>query len=99
MSPVQEFGSYATDMGDGRMATCAFGAAGIVATGIGASVDEVSDAACEAIRPLLHIRPGACPVCAWNSDDANLFSHVTHLNDDHRWTREQIADWLDEQGL
>jgi hypothetical protein len=19
---------------------------------------------------------------------------VTHLNDDHRWTREQIADWV-----
>lgn len=20
---------------------------------------------------------------------------IVHLNDDHRWTREQIADWLD----
>lgn len=24
---------------------------------------------------------------------------VTHLNDDHRWTPERIADWLEKRGL
>lgn len=23
-----------------------------------------------------------------------VYATITHLNDDHRWTREQIADWL-----
>lgn len=25
--------------------------------------------------------------------------NTAHLNDDHRWTREAIADWLEELGL
>lgn len=33
-----------------------------------------------------------CPVTgAWNS----VFSVVWRLNDTHRWTREQIADWIE----
>jgi hypothetical protein len=35
-----------------------------------------------------------CPVC----DEGETKDHylvATHLNDDHRWTRERIADWLD----
>ena len=31
-----------------------------------------------------------CPVCGRRGADK-----VQHLNDDHRWTRERIADWLD----
>ena len=30
---------------------------------------------------------------------SNQTSIVIHLNDEHRWTREQIADWLEMQGL
>jgi hypothetical protein len=33
---------------------------------------------------------GLCPVCA-----AGESSTITHLNDEHKWTREQIAIWLD----
>ena len=32
---------------------------------------------------------GQCPACEVEG------SVITHLNDDHRWTRERIADWLD----
>ena len=32
-----------------------------------------------------------CPVCAWNEC---LRAVVAHLNDGHRWTREDIADWV-----
>lgn len=33
-----------------------------------------------------------CPVCAksWRA----VYNMVPHLNDDHEWTREQIADWV-----
>jgi hypothetical protein len=26
-----------------------------------------------------------------------LAALIVHLNDDHRWTREHIAEWLDAQ--
>jgi hypothetical protein len=29
----------------------------------------------------------------------SVFSIIVTLNDDYRWTREQIADWLSENGL
>lgn len=32
-----------------------------------------------------------CPACG----DRNSIM-IQHLNDDHRWTRERIADWLDQ---
>lgn len=35
--------------------------------------------------------PCSCPVF-----DVNLSFAIMHINDFHNWTREQIADWLDE---
>jgi hypothetical protein len=32
-----------------------------------------------------------CPSCGRSRP---VFGVVTHLNDDHRWTREQIASWV-----
>jgi len=29
----------------------------------------------------------------------NVFRQIAHLNDDHRWTRHAIADWLESIGL
>lgn len=37
----------------------------------------------------------ACPVDDCNHKDALLKYAIIHLNDDHKWTREEIADWLD----
>lgn len=34
----------------------------------------------------------ACPVCG-DCDDAQ--ETIKHLNNDHRWTRERIADWVE----
>jgi hypothetical protein len=96
MSPEQDFGTYCERRGD-LMATCAFGAAGIARVGLAASVEEVSDAACVVAREILHIN-AACPLgCDLGGD--GIYRAVTHLNDDHKWTRERIAAWLDEQGL
>lgn len=35
-----------------------------------------------------------CPVCGC---DGAQFHLVPHLNDDHHWTRERIADWVEQQ--
>ena len=35
-----------------------------------------------------------CPSCG-GRQHSNL-AVVIHLNDDHRWTREQIADWVEQ---
>ena len=35
----------------------------------------------------------ACPVCI--THDPDRLNVVAHLNDDHRWTRERIADWVE----
>jgi hypothetical protein len=40
------------------------------------------------------LRPCVCPVKA-GPVPVKLFHVVAHLNDDHRWTRERIADWLE----
>jgi hypothetical protein len=97
MSPEQDFGTYCERRGD-LMATCAFGAAAIAQTGLTTSAEEIAEAACQLIRGLPKDHSG-CPVgCRMGEDDC-LYYVVTHLNDDHRWTREQIAAWLDEQGL
>jgi hypothetical protein len=34
-----------------------------------------------------------CPQCNFN--EASIYDMVQILNDNHKWTREQIADWLD----
>ena len=40
--------------------------------------------------------PNACPVCpkVWPA-----LSMLVHLNDEHFWTREKIADWIESSGI
>ena len=47
--------------------------------------------------PILRIKT-ACPACACSdcTGSYNVFRIVLHLNDDHQWSRNQIADWLAE---
>ena len=33
-----------------------------------------------------------CPACDWEDSAQHL---IIHLNTEHRWTREQIADWVE----
>jgi hypothetical protein len=49
-------------------------------------------------------RGQGCPACpnygSTESEDRPLYSEglslvLSHLNDEHHWTREEIADWLD----
>jgi hypothetical protein len=46
--------------------------------------------------PILGTQRG-CPLCSWGrafDDDCVTRKVIWHLNDTHRWTREQIADWV-----
>ena len=43
-------------------------------------------------------QPAACPDCAdvWWRNCAAAMHVIWHLNDHHQWTREQIADWVEQ---
>lgn len=52
--------------------------------------------------------PNACPAAddeipdfarRYRCAETNLTRLIIHLNDEHRWVREQIADWLDALDL
>lgn len=48
---------------------------------------------CDLINLAYNYAPLSCPAC---SHEARIFCGlVAHLNDNHRWTREAIADWVD----
>lgn len=94
MLKPQAFGSYRADGG-----TCAMGAA---IDAIGGLVAGKSDE----VWPIVAQGPAVCPECA---DVIHRHHHpynpyvvvcnptgamIIHLNDDHRWTRERIADWV-----
>lgn len=46
-----------------------------------------------ALFPYMQSR-ATCPACPLR---LTLFIITYHLNDDHRWTREAIADWLESE--
>lgn len=73
---------YAAWMLDDRqeiLATCALGAANV------AGYEDDGFA----------LWAATCPVCANLAPWHNVSSIIAHLNDDHRWTRETIADWVE----
>jgi hypothetical protein len=47
--------------------------------------------------PALHSAMVHCPVGCWeeNSGGQSVSYTIQHLNDDHTWPREDIADWLE----
>lgn len=82
MTGPQCFDSYATQEG----ATCALGAA------LRAIGDKSEEYFVGAFWPWVDRDRVRCPECAsWLSD---VECAIAHLNDNHRLTREQIADWV-----
>ena len=87
--PDQAFGAYF----EGRRASCALGAA---YEGMYRIPRDISG------KRFLHLERlfdcletlRSCP--AGCRKTVNLASMIVHLNDDHRWTREQVVDWLSE---
>lgn len=87
----QGFGSLLVVGSNGREYTCAMGAA---FDAVGAAQD---------IRAVAFVFPGysrkVFPICDACKLPARVgvTSMVMHLNDAHSWTREKIADWVEEQ--
>lgn len=69
------------------VATCAMGAA---LDALGAHSDDWATEMCARYQ-VLSIE-GSCPEC---DKFERVISRIWHLNDTHRWTREQIADWVE----
>jgi hypothetical protein len=105
IAPKQLFGKTRDYSGGDRQKACAIGA---MELGLGDASGNGADF--EAFRRLRDMTPTTCPVdptheyheygvenVGW-SDDAGPTA-IAHLNDDHRWSRERIADWLEGLGL
>lgn len=89
----QAFGDYFRKTPAG-LGSCALGAAYEALSGRSANwfqADEVSRALVDTLPCL--VEDATCPVGC--NSNWRLIDAVAHLNDDHRWTREAIADWLD----
>ncbi len=81
MLKPQGFGQYRAND-----ATCA----------VGAAMDGAGDSAFVAWQELERFLDNRCPVCLCLvlTETGRGRNILPHLNDDHRWTREQIADWV-----
>src|ERR1051325_2910153 len=80
----QAFNEYYIDGG-----SCAVGAA---AEAMG--FDKVRMVEAENAFAYMQAAGVDCPACKRIN---SLLGVCTHLNDTHRWTREQIADWLETE--
>jgi len=81
----------------GELASCAIGAAIDALYGEATESTDADGPAHEIYERFGFLQSIAdCPACLWNDDfhGENVFAIVHHLNDDHNWTREQIADWV-----
>lgn len=106
----QAFGSTVADVNTPMMATCAIGAMYVGLGWVPGSRISPSPTV-DVVNPLLSkaFDEGSCPAdtsChilqrVKREAMGNLTLHrvVVHLNDQHSWRREDIADWLEGQGL
>lgn len=82
MTGPQCFGAWRRDD-----ATCAIGAAGVAISFQGIDISEAF--------PIMR-RVASCPLGDVLGSHCRWVCHVIqHLNDDHKWTREQIADLVE----
>lgn len=88
LSPRQEFGNY---FGEGRdtSSSCALGA-----MRLGYGDDHLATMVAEE-RIIDMVGSSPCHLCG----EPDMEAWPPHLNDEHRWTREAIADYLAERGL
>lgn len=89
----QAFGYYVDSSG-----SCSIGAAAEGIAGYNPSGQVCAILSAAGHWPTLKA-PSHCPEkdCEIRPD-ANVEAVCLHLNDDHRWSRERIAEWLEQQG-
>lgn len=78
------------------LCSCALGAA-FEGVNVGPGV-ECNSGTLRKLFPVLKRDGVECPVevCEERFADAPLINVVAHLNDYHRWQREEIADWVEQ---
>jgi hypothetical protein len=87
--PSQSFGSYFGPEGG----SCALGAA---YEGVYLLPHDAHDAVPRRLDRFFHCLENVSRRCpAGCKKQIPIGAMIVHLNDDHRWTREQIADWLE----
>jgi hypothetical protein len=87
--PKQSFGTYF----DGKGGSCALGAA---YEGIYLLPRNVGEAMPHRLDRFFHCLENVSRRCpAGCKKHIPIGAMIIHLNDDHHWTREQIADWLE----
>lgn len=89
--PRQAFGAYY----EGTRASCALGAAYEGLYPLPGDVGPLRPKHMERLFDCLEYSIRRCPAGCRKS--VPLAALIVHLNDDHRWTREHIAEWLDAQ--
>ena len=74
--------------------TCALGAA-YEAIGLSGNNFHYQVSVPGWMQALIELPAPVCPQCLHEREGRILGDVVIHLNDDHYWTREQIADWVE----
>lgn len=82
--------------------TCALGAAAL-AMGVDPAAHEAMRYAVLEVRWPVLDDPARCPACsrlksAWRrfrQEEVYVEDVIIHLNDDHKWSRERIAQWVE----
>lgn len=93
MLKPQAFGKAFVFVKFGELGSCALGAA---EDAINGPIYEASDGGAKQLevyeRYSLNKQRRDCPSC---DRPGRLSDVIVHLNDDHQWTRERIADWVE----
>jgi hypothetical protein len=97
----QAFGDY-TDAS--HCCTCAMGAVYEAITGKLPHPEAEDGTACSVVNTIIYLETdillsGYIVVDPISHESQNLSSIISGLNDELRWTREEIADWLESEGL
>jgi hypothetical protein len=106
LSEAIRLGSMLKPQGDGVLfdeggGSCALGAA---CDALGVERHDQSRFMVHALEvewPML-LKAAKCPACSfikgiirrWREEEFDLEDVIIHLNDDHGWTRQRIADWI-----
>lgn len=98
----QAFGELVEGAGTGKVSTCAYAAGYEAITGEVFWVEKQLYDAVERLFPYMGQDAPVCPVgdCEERpvvDDEWDVGDLLIHLNDDHQWTREEIADWLSDE--
>lgn len=87
---TQAFKNYGNNTSLCALGAIFKGAGGIFETDQRGKINSIGGV--DAVYFRMSLTAAKCPACAF---DAAVNTIIPHLNDNHRWSREAIAEWLD----